>query len=75
MPCNTCHGFHQWWEWQQSPGTLRRSFSHQRPADVPATAVYRVCPDCIGGVASCCDGAGASQPEPAPSGNGGQGIG
>ncbi len=25
---------------------------------------YRKCPDCIGGVASCCDTAGSAQPEP-----------
>jgi len=58
MWCETCRGFGHWWEWWDA-GTKRRSFAVRRPAGVPASAVYRVCLDCIGGIASCCDAAGS----------------
>lgn len=69
--CNTCHRFGQWWEWQEISAVtgrpirvLRRSFCAVRPLQVPAYAVHHICTECIGGIASCCDGAGAAQPEP-----------
>jgi hypothetical protein len=60
-PCNTCHGFGQWWEWMVGK-TQRRSFCIDgRPRDVPSTARHVVCTDCMGGISSCCDGAVEAQ--------------
>jgi hypothetical protein len=38
----------------------------RRETDLGTLIEYAPCPDCIGGIASCCDAAGSRQPEPEP---------
>lgn len=73
--CRGYGGWWEWWNYQPrsihrhfarlscnlEPGEPQRgqaSFG-ERPPGVPGRAGYRICPDCIGGTASCCDAAGA----------------
>ena len=61
MICETCQGKHGWW--LDAAGCRIPDhapvwmFAH-------AAVTWRECNDCIGGIASCCDGAGSTQPEP-----------
>jgi hypothetical protein len=57
MICETCHGKHGWWV-----NLAGRRIDVLLETDLPVT--WRECPDCIGGIASCCDGGGSVQPEP-----------
>ncbi len=53
MICDTCRfSGRPGWIWTVSAGC----FGYRE--------VFAACPDCIGGIASCCDGAGSQQPEP-----------
>jgi hypothetical protein len=56
MKCETCRdsGF---------PGMILRAYSPPRGVNLSSVPIWKFvhCPDCIGGVASCCDMAGANQ--------------
>ena len=62
MRCETCGG----------SGVRRRTVPHWafvKPTERPRV-IEEPCPDCIGGITSCCDAAGSAQPEPERSDNG-----
>jgi hypothetical protein len=62
MICPTCHSKYGGW-WVDRAGKRIA-----QPADESGdhSAIWHSCPDCIGGIASCCDAAGSQQPEPEP---------
>lgn len=59
MICSACHGDHGWWIDMVTGRRIAR-----KAAEAVAYVRWHECPDCIGGVSSCCDAAGSAQPEP-----------
>jgi hypothetical protein len=62
MICPTCKGRAGWWV--NAAGLRVPPPGPPGFFEIPKT--WHRCPDCIGGIASCCDAAGSQQPEPEP---------